>query len=40
MKNGKATIFNFYLHVHVEDKELNKVVIQVEIDDVLRNSSQ
>ena len=40
MKNGKATIFNFYLQVHVEDKELNKVAIQVGINDVLRYSSQ
>ena len=50
IKNGKATMFNFleassrqmlhYLGVHLEGRQINTVLIHVEINDILRGSSQ
>ena len=50
IKTRKGKMFNFrgasphqmlhYLDVHLEDRQINTVVIHVEIIDILRNSSQ
>ena len=50
IKNSKATMFNFpgasshqmlhYLDVHLEDIQINTVVIHVGINDILRDNSQ
>ena len=50
IKNSTATMFNFlgasshqmlhYLDVHLEDRQINTVVIHVGINDILRGSSQ
>ena len=50
IKNSKAKMFNFlgasshqmlhYLDVHLEDRQINAVVIHVRINDILRDSSQ
>ena len=50
IKNSKATMFNFpgasshqrlhYLDVHLEDRQINTVVIHVGINDILRDTNQ